>query len=62
MGVQYLEPASPVDVMFDQIEHLMWHSEKCNRTDCVNCTRLEQVRRLLMVPFLKLEYVQAAGK
>ena len=50
----YLEAASPEDVMFEQLEWLLDHSEQTDQPcapDCRDCARLEEVQRLLLEPF-----------
>jgi hypothetical protein len=47
----FIEPAPLVDVLFDQLEYLVAHpGQECSR-GCPECDRLEQIRKLLLVPF-----------
>jgi hypothetical protein len=55
-----IEPAPVVDVMFDQLEHLVAHSSHGCDPQCPECTRLEQVARLLLAPFATPEIRQSA--
>ena len=47
----YIEPASLVDVMFDQLAWLLEHASASCAPECPHCARLEQVKNLLLVPF-----------
>ena len=47
----YIEPASLVDVMFDQLAWLLEHASASCTPECPHCARLEQVKNLLLVPF-----------
>ena len=47
----YIEPASPVEVMFDQLAWLLEHTSESCSPECPHCARLEKVKDLLLVPF-----------
>ena len=47
----YIEPASLVDVMFDQLAWLLEHANASCPPECPHCARLEQVKNLLLLPF-----------
>ena len=47
----YIEPASLVDVMFDQLSWLLEHVSAGCSPECPHCMRLEQIKDLLLVPF-----------
>jgi hypothetical protein len=47
----FIEPAPLIDVLFDQLEYLVSHAEQECPPQCPDCKRLEQVKRLLLVPF-----------
>jgi hypothetical protein len=49
--VEYLNPAAVTDVMYDQLEYLIAHASDECRPDCLDCTRLAQVRDCLLLPF-----------
>jgi hypothetical protein len=47
----YIEPASTIDVMFEQLEYLLAHeSEECP-AGCRDCTRLQEIEGWLLQPF-----------
>ena len=47
----FIEPAPLVDVLFDQLEYLVSHARQGCLSGCPDCTRLEQVKKLLLMPF-----------
>ena len=47
----YIEPASLVEVMFDQLAWLLEHASASCSPECPHCARLEKVKNLLLVPF-----------
>jgi hypothetical protein len=47
----YIEPASPVEVMFDQLAWLLEHTNPSCSPGCLHCARLEKVKNLLLEPF-----------
>lgn len=47
----YLEPATPIDAMFDQLEYLVAHASAQCTSECLECARLEQVKNWLLAPF-----------
>ena len=47
----YIEPASLVEVMFDQLTWLLEHASASCSPECPHCARLEKVKNLLLVPF-----------
>ena len=47
----YIEPASLVEVMFDQLAWLLEHAGASCAPECPHCARLEKVKNLLLVPF-----------
>jgi len=47
----YIEPASLVEVMFDQLAWLLEHANASCSPECPHCARLEKVKDLLLVPF-----------
>jgi len=49
--VFFVEPASLNDVLFDQLEYLVSHAGEECPAGCPDCHRLEQVKKLLLVPF-----------
>jgi len=48
----YVEAASDIDVMFDQIEYLLDHQGPACGPECADCARLWQVKSALLSPFL----------
>lgn len=47
----YIEPASLVEVMFDQLAWLLEHASASCSPGCPHCVRLEKVKNLLLAPF-----------
>jgi hypothetical protein len=47
----YIEPASLVEVMFDQLAWLLEHASASCPPECPHCARLEKVKNLLLIPF-----------
>ena len=47
----YIEPASLVEVMFDQLAWLLEHASASCSPECPHCARLEKVKNLLLAPF-----------
>ncbi len=47
----YVEPAPLADVMLEQMEYLLAHAARPCPPACVDCARLAEVRRLLLLPF-----------
>ena len=50
-GSCYIEPASLIEVMFDQLAWLLEHASASCPAECPHCARLEKVKNLLLVPF-----------
>jgi hypothetical protein len=50
-NVYNLKAAPLPDVMFEQLEYLMGHSDGDCPPACMDCDRLQQVRNLLLLPF-----------
>jgi hypothetical protein len=50
-SVSFIEPAPLIDVLFDQFEYLVSHASAECPPGCPDCNRLEQIKRLLLVPF-----------
>lgn len=48
---RYIEPAPIMNVMFEQIEYLLAHSDSACPSGCTDCARLVQVRKWLLSPF-----------
>ena len=46
-----LKAAQSTDVMCEQLEYLIGHSDGDCPPDCIDCDRLQQVRNLLLLPF-----------
>ena len=46
-----LKAAPLTDVMYEQLEYLIGHSDGDCPPDCIDCDRLQQVRTLLLLPF-----------
>ena len=46
-----LKAARLTDVMYEQLEYLIGHSDEDCPPDCIDCDRLKQVRNLLLLPF-----------
>lgn len=50
-NVLNLKAAPPTDVMYEQLEYLIGHSNGGCPPDCIDCDRLNQIRNLLLLPF-----------
>jgi hypothetical protein len=50
-GGLFQEPASPVAVMWEQMEFLLDHAGTNCTPECLECTRLEQLKVCLLRPF-----------
>jgi hypothetical protein len=50
-GNCYVASAALPDVMFDQLKYLLAHSGRDCTPDCLDCGRLQQVKKLLLLPF-----------
>ena len=50
-GGLFQEPASPVAVMWEQMEFLLDHAGANCASECLECTRLEQLKVCLLRPF-----------
>ena len=50
-NVHNLKTAPLIDVMYEQLEYLIGHSDGDCPPDCIDCDRLQQVRNLLLLPF-----------
>ncbi len=50
-GKCYLDPAPLADVMFDQLDYLLAHNGRDCSPDCGDCSRLQQVKNWLLLPF-----------
>ena len=50
-SMPFIEPAPLVDVLFDQLEFLVSHGSRGCPPGCPDCSRLEQVEKLLLIPF-----------
>jgi hypothetical protein len=50
-GGLFQEPASPVAVMWEQMEFLLDHAGAHCSSECLECTRLEQLKQCLLRPF-----------
>ena len=50
-NVHNLEAAPLTDVMYEQLEYLIVHSDGDCPPDCTDCGRLQQVRHWLLLPF-----------
>ena len=46
-----LKAAPLTDVMYEQLEYLIGHSDGACPENCIDCDRLQQVRNLLLLPF-----------
>jgi len=49
--VQNLKAAPLTDVIYEQLEYLIGHSDGDCPPDCIDCNRLQQVSNLLLLPF-----------
>jgi hypothetical protein len=47
----FIEPARLVDVLIDQLEYLVSHASRGCPPGCPDCFRLQQVKKLLLIPF-----------
>ena len=47
----YVESASTMDVMLEQLDYLAAHASPACPPRCKDCVRLEQVRKWLLLPF-----------
>jgi hypothetical protein len=47
----FIEPAPLIEVLFDQLEYLVTHAGQGCLPGCPDCARLEQVQKLLLMPF-----------
>lgn len=47
----FIEPAPLVAVLIDQLEYLISHASRGCPPGCPDCSRLEQVQNLLLIPF-----------
>ena len=50
-NVHLLKAAPLTDVMYEQLEYLIGHSDGACPENCIDCDRLQQVRNLLLLPF-----------
>ncbi len=50
-SITYLPAAAVIDVLFEQLDYLLYHADSC-QPGCADCRRLEQVKRSLLQPFL----------
>lgn len=50
-NVHNLKAAPLTDVMYEQLEYLIGHSDGDCPPACIDCDRLQQVRNLLLLPF-----------
>lgn len=50
-GPFYIEAASVMDVMFEQLEYLVAHRSPTCPQGCAECARLAQVESCLLMPF-----------
>ena len=46
-----LKAARLTDVMYEQLEYLIGHSDGDCPPDCIDCDRLQKIRTLLLLPF-----------
>ena len=47
----FIEATPLIDVLFDQLEYLVTHSERECPQGCPDCDRLQRVKKLLLAPF-----------
>jgi hypothetical protein len=47
----YVGSATVLEVLFDQLEYLLYHGQGTCPSDCSDCDRLEQVKGWLLLPF-----------
>jgi hypothetical protein len=50
-NVYNLKAAPSTDVMYEQLEYLIGHSDEDCPPDCIDCDRLQKIRTLLLLPF-----------
>lgn len=50
-SLPFIEPAPLVDVLIDQLEYLVSHASRGCPPGCPDCFRLQQVKKLLLIPF-----------
>jgi hypothetical protein len=50
-NVYNLKAAPLINVMYEQLEYLIGHSDGTCSPDCIDCGRLEQVINWLLLPF-----------
>ena len=50
-SASFIEPAPMIDVLFDQLEYLVSHRGPECPVGCPDCDGLEQIRKLLLLPF-----------
>jgi hypothetical protein len=50
-NVYKLKAAPLTDVMYEQLEYLIGHSDGGCPPHCIACDRLQQIRNLLLLPF-----------
>jgi hypothetical protein len=58
-GALFIEPAPLIDVLFDQLEYLVSHTGEECPAGCPDCSRFEQIKKLLLVPF-ESQYARSA--
>ena len=46
-----LKAAPSTDVMYEQLDYLVGHSDEDCPSDCKDCDRLQKIRTLLLLPF-----------
>ena len=46
-----LKAAPSTDVMYEQLEYLIGHSDGSCPPNCIDCDRLQKIRTLLLLPF-----------
>jgi hypothetical protein len=51
MQVHNLKATALIDVMYEQLEYLIGHSDEDCPPDCKDCDRLQKIRTLLLLPF-----------
>jgi len=50
-NTRLIEQPQLADVLFDQLDYLISHGGQVCRPGCPDCARLEQIKKLLLVPF-----------
>ena len=50
-NVHNLKEAPLPDVMYEQLQYLIGHSDGDCPPDCIDCDRLQKIRTLLLLPF-----------